>query len=65
MAEEHLLSVASAGGARAVASQVHEDNTAMLALNRRFGAVIERDRLDPDYFTCVIPVDAVEAEPGQ
>jgi ribosomal protein S18 acetylase RimI-like enzyme len=54
--KEHLLSVASAAGARAVASQVHEDNTTMLALNRRFGAIIERDRRDTDYFTCVIPL---------
>jgi GNAT superfamily N-acetyltransferase len=56
--KDHLLEVARISGARAVVSQVHEDNVSMLRLNRRAGAMIERDERDADYFNCVVPIRA-------
>ena len=49
-----MISGASVAGAVAVSSVVHRDNTAMINLNRRLGAVVEEIPDDGDHCRCVI-----------
>lgn len=53
--KDTVLTQAGLAGATAVVSQVHRDNEAMIELNARRGADIERTPGD-DYYVCVIPV---------
>jgi ribosomal protein S18 acetylase RimI-like enzyme len=52
--KQAVLDEARAAGAVAVSSIVHRDNTAMLALNRRFGALVEAYPDDPEHCRCMI-----------
>lgn len=52
--KEAVLSEAKPAGAAAVVSHVHWDNEAMIELNARFGANIERIEGDAEYCRCTI-----------
>ncbi|MGH9228631.1 MAG: GNAT family N-acetyltransferase [Acidimicrobiales bacterium] len=52
--KQAVIDEARAAGAVAVASIVHRNNTAMLALNRRLGATIEYNPEDPENCRCAI-----------
>lgn len=52
--KETVLAEARAVGADAVVSYVHWDNEAMIELNARFGANIERISGDDEYCRCTI-----------
>jgi GNAT superfamily N-acetyltransferase len=51
--KEALIAAAKAMGAVAVSSIVHRENTAMIALNRQLGAVVE-EIPDDDHCHCLI-----------
>lgn len=51
-----LLDRAREIGATAVRSRVHFDNDAMIELNVRLGANVERIDGDDEYLACVIPL---------
>lgn len=59
--KEAVLSEARAAGAAAVVSMVHWDNEAMVELNVRFSANIERIEGDAEYCRCVIPLGEQQA----
>lgn len=55
--KQALLVIARDEGAIAVASQVHTENDAMLAINMKLSARLVRDPADPDYWNCILDID--------
>lgn len=54
MLKEAVMDEAKAAGAVAVSSVVHRDNSAMIHLNRKLGAVVENIQGDLDHCRCII-----------
>ena len=52
--KDAVIAEATVAGAVAVSSIVHRKNTAMISLNRQFGAVVEEIPDDRDHCRCLI-----------
>jgi GNAT superfamily N-acetyltransferase len=52
--KQAVIDEARAAGAVAVASIVHRDNRAMIALNQQLGAIVQHNPEDPEHCRCVI-----------